>query len=383
MDERVAIVGIGYTAFRPLTPEVSFRELIFEAATKAYADAGIHPKDVDTFVSVSEDYSEGTAIFDEYVPDQLGAVLKPVQTIAGDGLTGIASAFLQLQTGCFDIAVVEGHSKASNVLYPAHIEAFALDPGFARPLGLNPRFVAGLEMRRYLAEADLCEGAAAAVVVKNRGNALLNPAAAFPGRLTVEQVLASPPVSEPLKQLDIAPAVDGAIVVVLARESVARRLNPCPVYIRGIGWAQDTPDLDQRDWSRAVYAELAAAMAYRMAGITRPAEEICLAEVDDAFSYKELQHLEAVGLARRGEAGLLLREGFFDRGGPLPVNPSGGSLGNGYLFDAAGLRSTVEAVLQLRGQAGERQVKDCETCLVQSWRGVPTAAGAVAVLSNL
>ena len=101
-------------------------------------------------MSLSEDYLEGTAISDEYVPDQLGAVLKPTHTIAGDGITALAAAVLQLETGEFNIAVVEGRSKASNILYPAHIEAFALDPVYTRPLGFHPSFVAGLEMRAFL-----------------------------------------------------------------------------------------------------------------------------------------------------------------------------------------------------------------------------------------
>ena len=139
MQQRVAIVGVGYIPLRPVSAEVSFREMIFEAATKAYTDAGIEPGDADTFVSLSEDYLEGTAISDEYVPDQLGAVLKPTHTIAGDGITALAAAVLQLETGEFNIAVVEGRSKASNILYPAHIEAFALDPVYTRPPGLSPQ----------------------------------------------------------------------------------------------------------------------------------------------------------------------------------------------------------------------------------------------------
>ena len=159
MSQRVAIVGVGFTAFRPTSPEASFRELIFEAAVRAYADAGIEPGQVDTFVSVSEDYLEGTAIADEYVPDQLGAVLKPVHTITADGITALGSVFLQLQTGEFDIAVVEGRSKASNILYPAYVEAMALDPVNVRPLDLHPRFVAGLEMRAFLEEFRQHRGA--------------------------------------------------------------------------------------------------------------------------------------------------------------------------------------------------------------------------------
>jgi len=382
MQERIAIVGVGYTPLRPITPEVSFRELIFEAAVKAYADAGIRPRDVSTFVSVTEDYIEGTAIADEYVPDQLGAVLKPVHTITSDGITGLASVVMQLETQQLDIAVIEGHSKASNVVHPAHIEAFALDPIYARPLGFHPRYVAGLEMRAFLAETGNTQEQAALVVEKNRGNALRNPLAAYPAFLTAEDVLCSPPEAEPLKRGDIASYADGAIVMVLARESLLPRLDGPPVFIDGIGWSQDTPNIEERELHRAVYAEKAAKMAYRMAGISNPSAQIDLAEIDDTFSYKELQHLEAVGLARPGESGRRLQEGAFFRDGELPVNVSGGHLGCGYTYDMSGLRSVLEVVLQLRGTAGERQLPDVKVGLAQSWRGIPTATGGVVVLGK-
>ena len=131
-----------------------------------------------------------------------------------------------------------------------------------------------------------------------------------------------------------------------------------------------------------VYAEKAAAMAYRMAGISNPTSEIDFAELDDRFSYKELQHLEALGLARPGESGRLLDEGLYSPDGDLPVNVSGGHLGNGYTHDMAGLRSVLEVVLQIRGAAGERQIPEVSVGLAQSWRGIPTATGGVAVLTR-
>ena len=380
MLERVAIVGVGYTPLRSMTPEVSYRELIFEAAVKAYADAGIEPQDAGTFVSITEDYTEGTAIADEYVPDQLGAVLKPVHTVTADGITGLASLVMQLETGQFDIAVIEGHSKASNIVYPAHIEAFALDPIYARVLGFHPNFVAGLEMRGFLAKTGNTELQAALVVAKNRGNALRNPLAAYPAVLAPEDVLASMPEAEPLKRGDIASYADGAIVMVLACESALSRTSGQPVIIDGIGWCQDTPNIEERELDRAVYAEKASQMAYRMAGINSPTAEIDFAEVDDRFSYKELQHLEALGLARPGESGRLLEEGRFAVDGDLPVNVSGGHLGCGYAHDMSGLRSVLEVVLQLRGVAGERQLPEVNVGLAQSWRGIPTATGGVVVL---
>jgi acetyl-CoA C-acetyltransferase len=382
MPERVAIVGVGYTPLRSITPEVSYRELIFEAAVKAYADAGIRPHDVSTFVSITEDYIEGTAIADEYVPDQLGAVLKPVHTVTTDGITGLASLVMQLETEQLDLAVIEGHSKASNILHPAHIEAFALDPIYSRPLGFHLRYVAGLEMRAFLTETGNTEEQAALVVTKNRRNAVRNPLAAYPTDLSVSDVLSSLPEAEPLKHGDIAGYADGAIVMVLARESQLSRLKGEPVFINGIGWSQHTPNIEERELHRAVYAEKAARMAYHMAGIASPASQIDFAEVDDTFSYKELQHLEALGLARPGESGQLLEEGMFSPEGGLPVNVSGGNLGCGYTYDMSGLRSVLEVALQLRGAAGERQLPDAKVGLAQSWRGIPTATGGVVVLGR-
>lgn len=382
MPERVVIVGVGYTPLRSITPEVSYRELIFEAAVKAYADAGIRPHDVSTFVSITEDYIEGTAIADEYVPDQLGAVLKPVHTITTDGITGLASLVMQLETEQLDIAVIEGHSKASNIVHPAHIEAFALDPIYARPLGFHPRYVAGLEMRAFLTETGNTEEQAALVVAQNRGNALRNALAAYPADLSVSDVLSSCSEAEPLKHADIAGYADGAIVMVLARESLLSRLRGEPVFINGIGWSQHTPNIEERELHRAIYAEKAGRMAYRMAGIASPSSQIDFAEVDDTFSYKELQHLEALGLARPGESGQLLEEGMFSPDGALPVNVSGGNLGCGYTYDMSGLRSVLEVALQLRGVAGERQLPDVKVGLAQSWRGIPTATGGVALLAR-
>ena len=382
MPERVAIVGVGYSPLRSISPEVSYREMIFESAVKAYADAGIEPGQVSTFVSITEDYIEGTAIADEYVPDQLGAVLKPVHTVTSDGITGLASLVMQLETEQLDIAVIEGHSKASNILHPAHIEALALDPIYARPLAFHPRYVAGLEMRAFLEETGNTEEQTALVVTKNRCNALRNPLAAYPANLTTADVLASRPEAEPLKHGDIAAYADGAIVMVLARESTLSGLAGRPVFIDGIGWNQHTPNIEERELHRAIYAENASQMAYRMAGISDPSTQLDFAELDDTFSYKELQHLEALGLAEPGQAGRLLEQGTFSPGGDLPVNVSGGHLGCGYTYDMSGLRSVLEVVLQLRGTAGERQLPGVKVGLAQSWRGIPTATGAVAVLRS-
>ncbi len=383
MNERVAIVGIGWYGFRSITPELSYKEIMYEAAVRAYADAGIDPRaDVDSFVSVAEDFNEGTSIFDEYVPDQIGAVLRPVETIPGEGLHGLITAFMQIKTGLLDIVVVEGHSKASNILHPAHILAYAMDPIWNRPLGAHPYFIAGLEMQRYLYETGATHEQCAQVVVKNRGNALFNPLAAHPAELTVGDVLDSEPVAEPLTRLEVAPPADGSIVMVLASEQAARALTDQPIWIRGVGWANGSFSLENREWVDLDYARIAAEMAYRTAGIRYPKGDLDFVEVDDTFAYKELQHLEAIGLCRPGEAGLLTEEGATSLEGDLPVNPSGGSLGCGHLLDATGLGRALEVVLQLRGEAGMRQLADVSTGAAFAWRGLPTTSAAMVILGN-
>jgi acetyl-CoA C-acetyltransferase len=378
----VAIVGVGHSGFRSITPDTSYKELMYEAAARAYKDAGVDPRrDVESFVTVAEDFNEGTSIFDEYVPDQIGGVLKPVHTIPGDGIHGLIAAYMQVLTGAMDIVMVEAHSKASNVLTLTDVVAYAMDPIYNRPLGANPVFIAGMEMNRYLHHTGTTEEQCAQVVVKNRSNGFLNPSAAYGASLSLDAVLASQLVSHPLKRLEISSHADGAIVMVLASGDVAEQLSYLPIWIRGVGWCNETPSLETRDWEGATYARKAAEMAYRMSGIRSPRLEIDFAEVDDTFAYKELQHMEALGLCRDGEAGLLVEEGATELDGDLPINPSGGSLGVGHLLDASGLARVLEVILQLRGEAGERQLEDAETGLAFGWRGIPTTSGAAVVLS--
>jgi len=189
-------------------------------------------------------------------------------------------------------------------------------------------------------------------------------------------------VSYPLAVDDVAPAADGAAVVVLASEDTAYSLRKDPVWIKGVGWASDSPTLETRDWADAVYAKLAAEQAYQRAKVREPEKEIRIAEVDDTYSYKELQHVEALGLSGRSTAHSLLEQGVFDQDGQLPVNPSGGSIGMGHTFEMSGLVRVIELVLQLRGQADGHQVRGADLGVAQCWRGVPTTSGAVVVLGT-
>lgn len=382
MTEKVAIVSVGYTNFRSTTPDLSYRELTYEAATKAYEEAGVEPKDIDSFVSTAEDFFEGYSIADEYCPDQLGAVLKPVNTIAGDFLQSLITAYMMILTGRLDIVAVQAMSKASNMTTLGDLELFAFDPVSNRPLAENPHFVAGLEMNRYFYESKTTRKQCAKVVVKNKRNALINPYAGHGAKIDVEDVLNSEIVSYPLTRLDISPNSDGAVVMVLASKETTKKLTDKPVWIRGVGWCSDTFSLENRDWGESTSTKIAAEMAYKMAKIDDPKREIDLVELSDLFSYKELQHLESLKFCSKGEAGKMIDDGVTEIGGELPVNPSGGSLGVGNLYECSGAQKTLEVVLQLRGEAGKRQIKNANIGLAHAWRGVPTTTCAIAILSN-
>ncbi len=383
MEPRVAVVGIGHAGFAPIVAGLSYKELMFEAAQRAYSDAGVDPRaEVDSFVCCSEDLLEGTSIFDEYVPDQLGAAQRPVHTVAGDGLLGVATALMLIRSGVASVVAVEAHSKVSDVVSLGAIEAFALDPVWNRPLGMPALAVAGLDMNAFLERTALTEEHCAMVVAKNRRNALDNPRAAYPADLDPEQVDDAAPVAWPLRELEVAGRADGCVVAVLASETRARELTDGPVWVLGAGWSSAAASLESRAWGEADGVALAAQMAYRQVGIRDPAGEIDLAEVDDTYAYKELQHLEALGLATAAELAELLEDGELEADGDMPVNVSGGSLGMGNLFEANGLARLQECVEQLRGEAGERQVDEVYTAVAQSWLGVPSTTGAVVVLAN-
>ena len=376
---KVGIVGIGAPQLRPKTSELSYKELIFEAALDAYADAGVDPrKDVESFVCSSEDFLEGTSIFDEYVPDQLGGTLKPVCTISADGMYSLITAYMQILTGIFDVIAVEAHSKASDIVNLSAIYDLALDPIYSRPLQLDARFVAGLEMARYWHLSGAGRKHCRRVVEKNRSNALENNLAMRPSNISQDETA----ISDPLTTIDVAPLADGAAVVVLASEQAAKDLRNDPVWITGVGWASDSPSLETRDWSIPQYARLSAKQAYKHAKIRSPRQTIQVAEIDDTYSYKELQHLEALDLVGDAKAHKMLEEGYFNADGPLPVNPSGGSIGMGHTLEMSGLLRVVEVVLQLRGQAGAHQVNGAHTGLAQCWRGIPSASGAAVVLGS-
>jgi len=359
----VAVLGIGVCGFVPTSTGLSYREMIAKAAKMAYTDAGITIDQIDGAVTVEEDLISGYSIADEYTPDQLGVVRKPMYTIPGDFLHGIGSAVMQIKTGRFNIVVVSAYSKASNVLTKDELLRFAFDPVYNR-LGVSPHYLAGIEMRTFLLESGYSLEDVAEVAVRNRRSAIANPLAPYGGDYNAVDILASRPIASPLTELMMARHADGAVVVVLGTDEMANEYARKPVFIAGTGWASGNSILERRDHGKSVGTEIAAEIAFKEAGIVDPAEEIDVFLVSDLYAYRELMHLEALKVCPCSA---------------IVVNPDGGALGGGDLFEATGGARFYEAVKQLRGEAGASQVP-AETVLVHGWRGLPTDSCAVAIL---
>lgn len=383
---RVAIVGAGMTQFMRRALETP-KELSWLAAKSALDAAHMKLSQIETVVigSAPEAF-DGVHMKGEYLADGCGGWGKPYLRCYVGGGTGVyaaAQAWFHVASGLFDTALVVCEEKMSSCLpHPQAAFITIFDPITEQPLKPNLLWIFALEQTRYMSTYGIPIEAIARVSVKNKRNALDHPAAQLGAELTVAQVLDSEIMAWPVHRLMVSPTSDGAAALVLASEKVAEHLTDKPIWIQGVGWNLDTAYWTNRDLAYPEYVEKAAWMAYRMAGVREPRQEIHIAEPYDPFAYKELHHLEGLQLAPKGEAPKLLADGVFDRDGALPVTPSGGLLGVGNPIAAAGLMKICELYWQLRGEAGKRQVPGKpERGVAQAW-GDLMQVGTVVVVGT-
>ncbi|MFA4948602.1 MAG: thiolase domain-containing protein [Candidatus Krumholzibacteriia bacterium] len=383
---KVAIVGAGITKFVRRAQETG-KELSWQASKMALDSCGITLDDVDMVtLGTAPDAFDGVHMKGEYLADGAGAYRKPYMRHYVGGGTGVFSpihGWMHVASGMADICLVVAEEKMSSCQpHPAGAFLTIFDHTTEQPLKPTLIWIFALEMNRYMQTYGISKADIARVSVKNKHNALDHPSAQVAEDITVEDVLNSETLCWPVNRLDISPASDGAAAVVLASERVARRLTDKPIWIDGVGMSIDTAYWGTRDLSYPRYVETAARMAYDMAGIKEPAKEIHIAEPYDPFDYKELHHMEGLLLCPRGEAARLTAEGYTARDGNLPICPSGGALGVGNPIAATGLMKVIEIFLQLRGEAGKRQVPGKPTCgLAQAW-GDLMQMGTVIVLRS-
>jgi len=392
MGKRVAIIGIGLTNLEG-REDLSHKELLFQATRRALTDAGISRNDIGSAFTTSYDLLEGRSLSNQFSLDAIGGVMKPCDLRLGeDGIYGVCAAYMEVMAKPSDIVVVGSVQKASERREKENafqnIVLASLEPVYNRPVcntvpisGLEYA-LAAMEARWYLHRYGISEEQTAKVAAKNHKNATKNPRAKNAKKYSVKDVLNSEVLSWPIKRLEAAEMTDAACALVIASEEVAKRITDKPVWITGVGWCSGTRYIESRDLSSSPYIRAAAQHGYNMAGIKHPAKEIDVAEIYDTYAYKELQYYEALGFCGEGGAGRLIDEGITELGGALPVNPSGGLLGEGNAVGTSGLIRAAYAAYQVRGEAGDFQVPGVEVAVAQGWGGIPTYCGGVVVLSR-
>ncbi|MGP8125056.1 MAG: thiolase C-terminal domain-containing protein [Nitrososphaerales archaeon] len=374
MTDGVGIIGVGYEGFRPAITDLSTRELMYQAASKAYGDAEIDPRrEIGSFICCTEDLWEGWSIADEMVPDQVGGARRPVCTVPGDGIIGMGHAVMHIRSGVADVVSVEAHSKVADVLEKTRVENLALDPQFHRVTGANGDVLAGLEMSAFMKSAGLGRDDVSLAVQTEKEKATRNTRASYGTTLELSEIGEAEAIAAPLRRYDRSDYAEAGIVLVLASERWIKSNKKEAVLIDGLAWRSSTPWFEGGGVESARYAKDSFESARKQGGF-KGIEGFDILEVDDTYSFKLLQHLMSLGVNKPSAMKMLEEK-------TRRLNPSGGSLGTGYLIEANGSHKVLECVLQMRGQAGGNQVRGVERALAVSWRGNPTATGAAVALS--
>ncbi len=378
---RVAVIGVGISKFGELW-DMSFRNIVISAGTEALEDANLEGKEIEAMYIGN--MSGGRFISQEHISaliaDYSGLASINVPSIrveAGDASGGVAlkEAYISVASGIHDIVIAAGAEKVTDVGSASEIMDSTIDQEWEAFPGATLAGLYAMMARLHMHKYNSTEEDLAMISVKNHRNAVNNPKAQFRREIRVEDVLSSPYTAEPLKMLDAAPISDGASVLILASEDVARKYTDTPVFIDSIIQSSDFIALQSRDNILEMKAvKTAVRKALRMAKCE--INDINVFELHDSFTITELLLYENIGLSREGEGHMLVRDGDIEIGGKYPVNPSGGLKACGHAVGATGIRQAGEIVLQLRGEAGKRQV-DAEKGMAINIGGT----GATAVVS--
>lgn len=374
MRGEVAVIGVGMTKFGEHWDK-QLRDLFVEAALEAIGDAQVDLRDIKAmFIG-----NMGSGLWVEQ--EHLGPLLADYLGIPGIPSLKIESAcassgmafrlgVISVAVGLYDIVLVGGVEKTSDVTHGESIHHLAsvADREWESFYGMTLPALFALIAKRHMMQYGTTREQLAKVAVKNHKHGSYNPKAQFQRPISIEDVLNSPLVADPLRLLDCSPISDGAAVAIIARSDIARKFTDTPVYVLGSGVATDTIALHDRDDITTFKSiVLAAREAYKMAKVEP--KDINVAEVHDSFTIAEILAYEDLGFVKKGEGGKLIDEGVTELGGKIPVNTSGGLKARGHSPGATGIAQIVEIVLQLRNDAGKRQVSNAEIGLTQNIGG--------------
>ena len=359
IKDRVAIVGMGCTRFGERWDQGA-DELLVAACNDAFESAGVAKGDVDAFwVGTAQSGMAGLVLSKPL--ELTGKPVVRVENMCATGSEALRQAAYAVASGAYDVAMAVGVEKVKDSGYQG-LNAFPI-PNDGTPRTLTAAAMFSMIVPAYSHKYDVSEDelreVLARIASKNHANGALNPRAQFRKPMSVESLLAMPPVAGTLSVFDCAGVADGAAAAIVVRASDAPRFNDEPLYVKALASVSgDGRGLLDPGYDYTTFPEVVAcaADAYTQAGVTDPRRQLALAEVHDCFTPTELVLMEDLGFAERGAAWKEVLGGAFDLHGDLPVNPDGGLKSFGHPVGASGLRMTYECWLQLRREAGDRQV---------------------------
>ena len=370
---RVGIVGIGHTPFGRRS-DATVQELAAEAFRDALADAGMERGAMDAVVvgSVPEYHKQRS--LPGVVQEYLGLTPKPTwltEAACASGSAAIRTAWMSIKAGVHDVVAVIGCQKMTE-LETAEILALMGRVGevqWESSFGSTFPGYYAMFARRHMHEFGTTRDQLTAVAIKNHFYGAKNPLAMFRKEITAAKANASEDVASPFHVFDCCANADGAACVILAAEPRARASRKAPVWLAGMGCASDTMSVLRRPSLTGLSsARIAAEQAYAIAGVD--AKRIRVADVHDCFTIAEVMAYEDLGFCARGEGGRFIEEKRAYIGGSTPVNVDGGLKAKGHPIGATGVSMTTEIVKQLRGDAGERQVKGADVGLTHNVGGI-------------
>src|SRR5256714_3517269 len=369
---RVAVIGVGVTQFG--RHERTSAELFAEAAADALADAEMPAGRVQAlyYGNVVGGETEKQLHTGPQAASVLGIPTVPTtrfETACASSHAAFRHAVMEVASGTSDVVLVGGAERVLNVPTADSTEyfAYASDASWEQPLGLTFPGVFALVARAHMAKHGTTEEQMAAVAVKNHKHGVLNPKAQFQKEITIETVLQSAYIADPLKLYDCCPFTDGGAAIVLMSEDLARTRQRA-VWVLGSAAASDSMLLgDKRDLSRVMATERAAKAAYQQAG--KSPADVDVVELHDCFTIAEIVATEGLGLFEPGTGGNAAEKGWTSLGGKIPVNPSGGLKAKGHPIGATGAAQIAEVVTQLRADAGARQVDGARIGLTHTLGG--------------
>jgi acetyl-CoA C-acetyltransferase len=383
----VVVIGAGMTKFGELWDK-SIKDIFVEAALKAIEDAGVKKIDSMYVGAMSPGLFVGQEHLGAVMADYLGVTPIPathVESACASGGVSFRQAYLEVASGTSDIVLAGGvekmtdHTDVTEVLATAADQEYEVFHGITFP-GLYA-MMANAHMHQYGTTREQL----AAVAVKNHRNGSKNPNAQFGFEVTLEQVLKSTKVADPLGLLDCSPVSDGAAAVIVASMDVAKKLKKKPIRVIASAQASDTIALHSRPNFTTLNAVVnAAKKAYNMAGLKPSDIDIC--EVHDCFTIAEIVVTEDLGFFKKGKGGEAAEKGLTSienagKKGAIPINTSGGLKSKGHPVGATGIAQIIELYEQLSGKAGDRQVKNAKVGMAQNMGGTG-ASCIIHILEN-